>query len=605
MRLNFRQEGQRGKVKGRPFPGHRFLIRLAVVLLAFLCSACSGSSRSPEEAKPVFADLILSGGKIWTGATEEDPAEAIGLQGNTILAAGSSESVMQWAGPETVLLDLAGRVVIPGFHDAHIHLYHGSLSSLGPDLLTAPTLPLVLSRVSDYARSHPEVEWILGHGWYFDILPGGSLPSKHDLDRVLPDRPVLLIQMSGHYGWVNSEALRRAGVDRETPDPPGGTIGRDPLTGEPDGLLFETATGLVYGFALASMSAETKRQVLLERMGELNRLGVTSVDEIHLMPGVDEVDLSSYLALEQEGMLTCRVNVFLSGDLDREEILGWKERLKGSGLRLGGLKVFVDGNFQAHTAWLLSPYADRPDSRGQAIYSQQELDEIAVQAQCMGLPVKFHAIGDAAVRSALDAIEAARSACPPMEACHSVEHVELLDPRDLDRFASLSTVASVQPLTALFSTIPLLSMVIPAVGPERSGHLFPNRSLKEAGATVAFGTDWPAGPFLNPLITLWTSRARTGVTDPVFGLPEALQAFSLEEALSAYSAFPARALGMGDVLGTLEKGKLADLAVLSRDVFSLPDSALLTDVEVDLTVMDGKIVFLRQGMWPEMAPRDF
>jgi hypothetical protein len=324
------------------------------------------------------------------------------------------------------------------------------------------------------------------------------------------------------------------------------------------------------------------------------------VDEIHLMPGVEAVDLSPYVDLQQEGVLTCRVNVFLSGDLPREEIQGWAEELRGSGLRLGGLKVFVDGNFQAHTAWLLEPYADRPDSRGQSVYSQKELDEIAIKAQCMGLPVKFHAIGDAAVRSALDAIQAAHSACPAMEACHSVEHVELLDPGDLDRFASLSAVASVQPITALFSTIPLVSMVIPAVGPERGGHLFPNRSLKEAGAAVAFGTDWPAGPLLNPLITVWASLVRAGETDAGFGLPEAPQAFSLEEALSAYTLLPARAAGMGDVLGTLEKGKLSDLVVLSKDIFSLPESALLTEVEVDLSVMDGEIVYIREGIWPEL-----
>jgi len=575
------------------------LLGACVVIVG--CYSCSGSGTSPETPEPVYADLILSNGKIYAGVTDQSLADSIAIRRRNILSVGDAEAVGKWRGPETLVLDLRGRIVVPGFHDAHVHLYSGALSALGPDLLTAPTLPLVVSRVEEYARSHPDMEWILGAGWYFDIMPGGRQPSKEDLDTVLPDRPVLLMHISGHYGWVNSEALSRAGIDAETPDPQGGSIGRDPVTGEPNGLLFETASGLVYGTALAGIDPEIKTQALLAQVKELGRMGVTSVDEILVTPGSKEVDLTGYLTLKEQAELTCRVNIFLSGELDPDEILGWKERLSGYDIRLAGLKVFVDGNFQAHTAWLLEPYADRPDTSGLPIFSQEELDAIAKKGQCMGLPVKFHAIGDAAVRSALDAIEAARSSCPAMDSSHSVEHVELLDPGDLQRFASLDTVASVQPLTALFSTIPVVSAVISEVGPDRSRYLFSNRMLKEAGATVLFGTDWPAGPFLDPMIGIWTSMVRTGETDPEQGLPPAPQAFGIEEALAAYTLLPAQALGIEDVLGTIEEGKFADLAVLSQDILAIPKERLVSDVQVDLTVMDGKIVFLREGTWPEMA----
>jgi len=425
------------------------------------------------------------------------------------------------------------------------------------------------------------------------------MPSKQDLDVILPDRPAMFMHVSGHYGWVNSEALRRMGINAETRDPPGGSIGRDPLTGEPNGLLFESATGLVYGPALASIDPEMKRQALLKQIHELRKVGITSVDEVLLTLGVTEIDLAQYLALQEEGLLTCRVNLFVSGDLASEEILGWKERLTGYDLHLAGIKVFVDGNFQAHTAWLKEPYTDQPETRGQVNYSQAELDDIAKKAQCMGLPVKFHAIGDAAVCRALDSIETARSSCPAMGSSHSIEHVELLAPEDLERFSSLGTVATVQPITALFTTTPQVSAVIPAVGPVRSGYLFPIRTLKQAGSDVLFSTDWPAVPLVNPLISIWVSMVRPGETDPGFGLPPCGHAYSLEEALYAYTVLPAKALGMEAVLGTLEKGKLADLVVLSRDIFSIPQERLLTDVQVDLTVMDGNIVFIQEDRWPE------
>lgn len=574
-------------------------VLLGAVLLCHCVSDNETGTPAAEPGEPGSADLILVGGKIWTGVPGSPLAEAVAIQGKRILAVGGTEAVVGTRGTRTTVLDLAGRSVVPGFHDAHAHLYYGSLSFMGLDLLTAPTLSLTVARVAQYARDHPEKEWIMGHGWYFDIMPQGRLPTKEDLDKAVFDRPVVLVHMSGHYAWVNTEALRRAGIDEKTPDPPSGRIGRDPLTGMPNGLLFESAAGLVTGPALASIDMETRTEALAERVGELASLGITSVDEILLMPGLNQPDLSSYLALVDRSELTCRIHLFLSGDLAPEEILSWKRRLDGDVLRVGGVKVFVDGNFQARTAWLLEPYDDQPDTRGTVNYSQETLDTIARNAQCMGLPVKFHAIGDAAVRRALDSIEAAGRSCPLMAPSHSIEHVELLDPQDLFRFASLDAVASVQPLTALFSTTAGLDALLAEVGERRIGHLFPNRSLMEAGADVLFGTDWPAGPFLSPAVGIWASLVRPGHTHPDFGLPAAPQALSLEEALYAYTFLPAKALGLGTALGTIERGKLADIAVLSEDIFSLEPSELPGRLQVDLTLMDGTIVFARHGRWPD------
>ncbi len=580
--------------------GH-FIVMLGlldILWLILVCQACSGDSKRTSGKELVGdADIVLVGGRVWTGTPGQPLREALAVRGNKIVAVGDNEKVASLIGPQTTVFDVAGRSIIPGFHDAHVHLYYGSLSSMGLDLLSAPTLALTLARVADYGKAHPELTWILGHGWYFDIMPGGRLPTKEDLDSVLPLRPVVLIHMSGHYAWVNTEALLKAGIDRSTPDPPGGEIGRDVVTGEPNGLLYEAAVGP----ALASIDPETRLEVLRQRIQELATMGVTSVEEILVMPGMSETDLSAYVRLLEQGELGCRIHVFLSGDFPIEEVLSWKDRLAGMMLRVAGVKVFVDGNFQARTAWLLEPYAGEPSYKGTINYSQTALDTITKDAQCAGLLVKFHAIGDGAVRSALDSIEGASRSCPPPAGSHSIEHVELLHPQDVFRFVSLGTAASVQPLTALFSTTAGLSALRQEIGDRRCEYLFMIRSLKDAGATVVFGTDWPAGPFLLPLVGIWSSMVRPGTTPPDIGLLPMPQALSLEEALHAYTSLPARVLGIEDLLGTLDVGKLADITILSRDISLCRPEDLLGKVQIDLTMVDGRIVFHRAGAWPELT----
>jgi predicted amidohydrolase YtcJ len=468
--------------------------------------------------------------------------------------------------PNVATLDAKGGLVLAGFHDAHVHLLASGLEKEGVALGDFTTLDAVLAAVGSFARAHPDAPWIQGSGWAYSIVPRGTFPSRHDLDSVVPDRPVVLSSFDGHTTWASSKALALAGVDAKTEDPPGGKIVREP-DGSPQGTLLEDAGGLV-SRVVPEPSRSAKLAALERALGELVALGVTAIDDIE----TSEETLELLHQLEGKDALPLRVRVALplAGDLEQYRRL--RTRYASPLLRFGFLKGFVDGVVESKTAYLLEPYAGSKE-RGAPTLPPERLDPLVARAHAAGFPVALHAIGDAAVRISLDAFEKAIAARPDVRLPHRVEHIEVLAPADAPRFAKLGVTASMQPYHALPE--PPTEVWSTNLGPERLPWTFAWRSLLDAKATLVFGSDWPvASP--NPLLGLAVAATRRDREGNPPGGWNAHQAISIEEALRAYSS------------GPLEVGAAADLVILSSSV-DLAKPATLWAGRVEATFVAGRM----------------
>ena len=554
-------------------------------LWALVPSALAPSSPVSEPA----ADLILTGGRVWTAEANPAWAEAIAVRGDRIAYVGDTAGASVLRGPKTRVIELAGRLVVPGFNDAHLHLMSGALSLERVDLIEAETVADVQGLIRDFAAANPGSPWVLGRGWLYGSFPGG-LPTRAQLDAVVPDRPAYMECYDGHTGWANSKALALAGITKGTPDPENGTIVRDG-DGEPTGALKEAATALVES-RIPAPAAEARYRLLLRALRLLNSQGITSVQDA----GYSVQDIRSELPLLEralaEGALSVRVLAALRlapGDVERPiaEARRLAARHRGHRLRFGTVKAFVDGVIESHTAAMLEPYSDDPSlGRGKPNWSPEALNTAVAAADRAGLQVYLHAIGDRGVRLALGAHEAAARANGPRDRRGRIEHIEAIAGADYPRFASLGVVASMQPLHA--TPDPNNGVWIRSIGPERAGRAFSWRSLERAGARLAFGSDWPVvtSDVTRGLYTAVTRKTREG-TPPGGWLPD--QALSLESALRHYTIDAAYASFEEKEKGSIAVGKLADLVVLSEDLFEVPPEALLR-AEVLLTVLGGRVV---------------
>jgi predicted amidohydrolase YtcJ len=538
------------------------------------------------------ADLILSGGRVWTAGPTQAWAEAVAISGNRIAYVGDTRGVAHWRGPATRVLALDGRLVLPGFNDSHIHLMSGALSLERVDLIEEATLDAVQARIKTFAAAHPERPWVLGRGWLYGSFPGG-LPTREQLDAAVPDRPAYMECYDGHTGWANSRALAQAGITRETKDPENGLIVRDPATGEPTGALEESATALVEE-KIPSPDDATRYQLLLQALGQLSAQGLTSVQDA----GYSVSELPAVLPLleraEAEGRLTVRTLAAVRMEPgDVEAPIAEARRLAASHhdglLRFGTIKGFVDGVIESHTAALLEPYSDDPRfGRGRANWNPEALDAAVVAADAAGLQVYLHAIGDRGVRMALDAHEAALEAHGRRDRRGRIEHIETVDAADIPRFRSLGVIAAMQPLHANPDQNNA-DVWERNIGPERSARGFAWREIEKAGARLVFGSDWPVvtSDVFRGLYCAVTRKTREGL--PPGGWHPEL-AVSLESALRHYTIDGAYASFEENEKGSLAVGKLADIVVVSPDVFRAPPEALLR-TEVLLTIMDGRIVY--------------
>ncbi|MER5499490.1 MULTISPECIES: amidohydrolase [unclassified Streptomyces] len=519
------------------------------------------------------ADLVFSQGPVHTGDPARTRASSLAVTGERISAVGHDE-VRELIGPKTEVVDLRGKLLLPGFQDSHIHAVYGGLELAECDLSGTEDAGDYLRLVGEYARARPGLAWITGGGWSLDSFEGG-LPTRQLLDAVVPDRPVYLVNRDHHGAWANTRALELAGVDRDTPDPDDGRIERE-ADGTPSGVLQEGATGLVARLLPAKTAAD-RLDGLLRAQRLLHSLGITGWQDALLGVFNGQPDPSdAYLTAAREGTLTARVNGALWWDRARgadqiPELVARREKLAHGRFRAGSVKIMQDGIAENFTAAMTAPYLDgcgcATANSGLSFVDPVALCAYVTELDALDFQVHFHALGDRAVREALNAVEAARTANGRRATRHHLAHLQVVHPDDIPRFAELGAIANIQPLWA--SHEPQMDeLTIPFLGPERAARQYPFGSLLRAGATLAAGSDWSVSS-PDPLagIHVAVNRMQPGATDGRVFLPE--QRLDLATAVASYTAGSAHVNGMDDA-GTLRPGHLADLVVLDRDVFTEP-----------------------------------
>lgn len=540
------------------------------------------------------ADLVLTGGRVQTVDASRRVVEAIAIAHGRIVAVSTAGEVRRLIGSRTRVIGLGGRMVLPGFQDAHVHPAIGGLALMRCDLHETRGLEACLRTVREYAESHPDEPWIRGDGWHMADFAGGT-PRREDLDRIVPDRPVYLRNRDVHGAWVNTRALELAGVARDTTDPADGRIERD-ADGTPSGTLHEGAMRLVERLLPPDTAADLEG-ALARAQAHLHSLGVVAWQDAWATPDV----LAAYRALLGRGELTARVVAALWWDRDRgsEQIDEFVERRaanQAGRLRATSVKVMQDGVLENFTGAVLEPYFDgrgEPTAnRGISFVDPEALKGHVARLDAAGFQVHFHAIGERAVREALDAIEAARRANGMSDGRHHIAHLQVIHPDDVPRFRALGVVANVQAIWA-FHGAQMDELTIPFLGPERSRWQYPFASLRQAGASLCMGSDWSVSS-ANPLLEIEVAVRRVAPTsrgDRPFLPDERLDLSSAIEAFTIGSAFVNH---LDDVTGSLEVGKAADLVVLDRDLFA-PDAGPIGDARVVLTLIDGAPVFEDAG----------
>jgi predicted amidohydrolase YtcJ len=561
---------------------------VAIVAATVIAGLIVGAQRDDSEG-PV--DLIIHNAAVYTADQDRTTAEAVAIRGNQVLRVGSERDVMRLRRPQTTVIDAGGGAVLPGFNDAHLHFISGGLELERIDLLDAASVAEIQARVRSWAESNPDEPWVLGRGWHYQVFAEG-LPNRQLLDAIVPDRPVQLISYDGHASWVNSAALERAGVTRRTANPKNGVIVKNPETGEPTGVLKESGMALV-ARVVPEPTDEQRVRALRAAIAEAHRNGITSV---HNAGGTAD-EFALYAAARRAGDLDVRVYSAISidgpvseQDLARLEALG-KQYPDDPLFKTGAVKVHLDGVIEAHTAAMLEPYVNDA-STGTPRIDADDLNRTVRLLDAAGWQVMTHAAGDRAVRMALDAYEhAVRSNPEPRrDRRHRIEHAATTDAADLPRFGRLDIIASMQPFHGSPSS-DRIDVWSRNVGPLRAARGWPYRSLERSRARLAFGSDWPAVP-MNPMLGLHTAVTRTTPAgDPLGGwFPE--QRIALETAIDAYTSGAAWASFDEQRKGSIAAGMLADLVVLSADIFDAPRSSLAA-TRVAATIFDGRVVYRR------------
>ena len=530
------------------------------------------------------ADLVLYNGNIYTMDQARPHAQAVAMVGNRIAAVGYDAQIMCLLAPGGEAVDLGGRTVVPGLTDAHIHFVEYALRLTRINLSGIVSRAETVRRVAERARTARPEEWLLGGGWDRNLWEDASFPTKEELDSVAPHNPVALDSKDGHSLWANSLALARAGITAETHSPPGGEIERQPGTGEPTGILKETAKRLVKG-VVEKPSLEAIQTALKVALANAQRAGLTGIHDCE-----DERAFAAFRELERNGELGLRVLMHIPvKNLDHAVGLGLRTGFGGEKLRVGGVKMFADGALGSRTAAMLASYQDEPLNLGIAVTSKEEMRELVSKASRAGISAAIHAIGDRANRDVLDILEENRQSGEGRDLRHRIEHVQLLHPTDIPRLAKLGIIASMQPIHATSD----MDMVERHWGEERGRGAYAWRSLLDSGTALAFGSDCPVESF-DPLAGIHaaaTRRRSDGSPGPEGWHPE--QRISVEDAVRAYTLGAAYASGEERERGSITPGKLADLVVLSQDIFVVPAMSIL-ETEVEATVFDGQFVYCRE-----------
>jgi len=561
---------------------------------SLLVIAFSAMLTTAQAEKPSLApDLIIVNAAVRTMDDAQPKAEAVAISGNRIAAAGVSADLRTLAGPKTRVIDAKGKSVLPGFNDAHVHWLSGGFSLTNVDLRDASSPVEFTRRIAEFAKKIPKGRWILGGDWDHEKFPSAQLPTKEWIDAATPDNPVFVSRLDGHMAVANSLALELAKVTKETKEVAGGLIVRDE-NGEPTGILKDAAMAHVEK-VIPARAWDEKLAAARAATEHAAKLGVTSVQDVS---ADDDVGLYQYML--EHGELKTRIYAIRS-------IVSWEVLAKtgvhapfgSSWLRIGGLKGFADGSLGSSTALFFEPYADAPNTRG-LLFDQMLPEGIMLQrveaADKHGLQSIIHAIGDEANYRILEIYRQVAEANGPRDRRFRIEHAQHLRSSEIKRFGSQNVIASMQPYHCADDG----RWCDKRIGPERSKGTYAFRSLLDAGAMLAFGTDWTVAP-LNPMEGLKAAVTRQTLDGkhPNGWVPE--QKISLEEAIRAYTVGSAYAEFQEKVKGSLTPGKLADLVILDRDIFKI-DPAELDQVKVTMTIVDGRVVWEAKQRRVETPP---
>jgi predicted amidohydrolase YtcJ len=537
-------------------------------------------------AAPAPADLVLTGAAVYTMDPARSWAEAVAIRHGRIVFVGTAAAAKPWTGERTRVLDLTGRMVLPGFHDAHIHPVSGGVELAQCNLNDLPTAEAVLARVAECAATAGPDDWVLGGGWALPVFPGG-LARKEALDAVTGGRPAYLTAADGHSAWVNARALALAGVTAATADPENGRVERDDR-GAPVGTLRESAMGLVARHVPVPTPALRLRGLRLA-LDKLAAAGVTAVQEA----AASRASLETYREAERKGLLTARVTAALDTDAGRgpeqvDELERLRAEFAGARVRPVAAKIFADGVIEARTAAMIEPYLDRPGFRGDPNLEAEKMRALVRRLAAGGFNVHVHAIGDRAVRETLDAMEAARAESAGRDLRFQIAHAQVVRPEDVARFRRLGVIANFQPLWA-YADAYIKDLTWPALRRELWGWIYPVRSLLRAGAVVAFGSDWSVTS-LSPLEIVQVAITRQSPDEEPIEVMQPDERIDLPEALAAATIGAAYAMGLEKETGSIEVGKRADLVVLAENLFDVPPRRL-GKTRVVLTLVDGAAVY--------------
>ncbi len=551
-------------------------------------SLSKGKSRAAKASNDLAgsaADLIITRGEVWTGDPGRPTAEAVAVIGDRIAAIGSSEQIEAQRGPRTRVIEAGGRLVLPGFNDAHLHFIDGGMQLDNADLKGAAGLKEFVQRVMAEAERAARGEWVLGGGWDEKTWDPPALPTREAIDPATRDNPVLIHRCDMHTALANSSALRLAGIKAATPDPVGGAIVRDER-GEPTGILKDAAIRLVV--SIIPPATPLRRQRAAKRALEhAASVGVTSIQ--HMNP--TSADVALYEKLADRGDLTARI---YAAPLEYEwaakaEAVDRRE-FGAHTLRLGALKGFADGSLGSATAYFFEPYADIPAARGlltEEMQPRAAFLERLMRADAAGMQLCLHGIGDQAISLILDLYEEIVRAHGLRDRRLRIEHAQHVAPKDFERFSRLDVIASVQPYHAIDDGC----WAEQRLGRQRLKTSYPYRTFLSSGVKLALGTDWYVAP-LDPMLTLYaaTTRATLDGRNPDGWIPE--QKLTMAEAVSAYTMGSAYAEFQEREKGSITPGKLADMVILSDNIFRM-DPAQVRNVKADITIVGGKTVYSR------------
>jgi predicted amidohydrolase YtcJ len=551
-------------------------------LITLVASVFALSTFLPAQSQPA-ADLIVRNAKIWTVDKSHPTAQAVAMLGERIVAAGSNDEMEAWHGAHTRVIDAEGKLLLPGFNDSHVHFVDGGLALDSVQLNDATSAEEFAHRIAERAKTTPKDEWLTGGDWDETKWNPTRMPTKELIDPFTPDTPVFLSRYDGHMALANSVTLRLAGITAKTPDPPGGIIVRD-AQGNPTGALKDAAMDYVFKVE-PPLSHEQRLKAVKRALAHAASVGVTSVQ--HMNP--EYPDIAVYNELLQRGELTARIYAApLIPNADDQVKIGIRHSFGGPFLRIGALKAYADGSLGSATAYFFEPFSNQPTSRGllsDEMHPVSLMQDRMMRADAAGLQICTHAIGDQGISIILDLYSEIVKAHGESDRRFRIEHAQHMAAKDFDRFAQLHVIASMQPYHAIDDG----RWAEERIGHDRGSRTYAFRTFLNHGVRLAFGTDWNVAP-LNPMLSVYAAvtRATLDGKNPGGWFPE--QKLTVAEAVEAYTMGSAYAEFQDNEKGSITTGKLADIVLLSDDIFAI-DPAKIRDVKVVTTIVGGKIVW--------------